>query len=1100
MIGSERYNKLSIPGSVLAVIVLLLLTIPSTGQFYNGSQLEFGKNRVQYRDFIWTYYMFDDFDIYFYRDGQKLAEYTARYASKQIRKTETKLESNIDEKIQFIVFNDLTDLKQSNIGLSYNEEYNTGGVTKIIGKKVILYFNGQYDEFEKQIRAGIANVVVNQLLYGGSIGSQIKNSTLFILPDWYIQGLISYLSESWNTEIDNHVRDGIQSGAYKKFNHLTGQDAVYGGHSLWNYISQEYGKSAVPNILHMTNISHSIENGFMYVIGISFKTLIKEWLKYYKDIYEKEELEGTLPQGMLLKKVNDNAHYSQLTTSPDGNYAAFVTNELGRYKIWLYDTEKGKKKKIFKAGFRLGENVDYSYPLLSWHPSSKILAFVVERKGFVRLYMYDMETRKSEDRLLINFEKVLDFSYSDDGSKLVMSAARQGQSDIYVFDIASGSYDRITYDIYNDLQPCFIDNSKKIIFSSNRPGDTLEYNNDYYPDEISKNNDLFMYNYSTRSNILKRLTKTELADEKQPMPYKNGYISFLSDENGIYNEFAGMFDSVISRVDTAVHYRYFMDYFPVTNYSRNIQEHSINSFADKHSMIVYSNEAYRMYVKELDPVEELYPVDLENTKYMQRLVTIAEKEKSIIEKETHTKEIKKEKPRKRFRNVRKGEIQEEQKIDIDNYRFDKQSFLKITGDKKKAIELDPDMILDKKEDDFKLPKRRNYYVEYSFNELTTQVDFNFLNATYQPFTGGGPIYMNPGFNALMKVGLSDLLEDHRLIGGVRLNVNLINNEYLFSYANLEKRLDKEIIFHRQTLEGIGNYSIIRYHTNELFYVLSWPFNEAMSLKGTFIYRNNTTVFLSTDEYNLKEPNRYENWMGIKGDFTYDDTRNVGLNLYYGTRYKIFGEYYQLVDENSQNLIVLGLDFRNYQKIHRTFIWANRFAASTSFGNNRLIYYMGGVDNWLFPKFNNETPIDYEENYHYQTLATNMRGFKQNIRNGNSFFLINSELRFPVFRYFFNRPIKSDFLNNFQIVAFGDVGTAWTGWNPYSQSNSLFTNTIDDGPLHITVEVQKEPVVAGFGVGLRTRVLGYFLRADWAWGLEDWVFNPGVFHISLSLDF
>ncbi|MCD4679609.1 MAG: hypothetical protein K8S00_04410, partial [Bacteroidales bacterium] len=82
--------------------------------------------------------------------------------------------------------------------------------------------------------------------------------------------------------------------------------------------------------------------------------------------------------------------------------------------------------------------------------------------------------------------------------------------------------------------------------------------------------------------------------------------------------------------------------------------------------------------------------------------------------------------------------------------------------------------------------------------------------------------------------------------------------------------------------------------------------------------------------------------------------------------------------------------RKYIKIHRTFIWANRFAASTSFGNNRLIYYMGGVDNWLFPKFNNSVPVAFDQGYAYQTLATNMRGFDQNIRNGNSFFVYNTE--------------------------------------------------------------------------------------------------------------
>jgi hypothetical protein len=178
----------------------------------------------------------------------------------------------------------------------------------------------------------------------------------------------------------------------------------------------------------------------------------------------------------------------------------------------------------------------------------------------------------------------------------------------------------------------------------------------------------------------------------------------------------------------------------------------------------------------------------------------------------------------------------------------------------------------------------------------------------------------------------------------------------------------------------------------------------------------------------------------------------------------------------------------------------RFAASTSFGTNKLVYYMGGVDNWLFPGFDNKTPVAQNQNYVFQTLATNMRGFNQNIRNGNSFFVINSEIRLPIFRYFFNRPIRSDFLNNFQMIAFGDLGTAWTGWNPYSEENQLFTSYIDNRPMLIKVELMKEPIVEGFGGGLRTRLFGYFIRGDIAWGVEEWKIKTPVFYLSLSTDF
>jgi hypothetical protein len=162
--------------------------------------------------------------------------------------------------------------------------------------------------------------------------------------------------------------------------------------------------------------------------------------------------------------------------------------------------------------------------------------------------------------------------------------------------------------------------------------------------------------------------------------------------------------------------------------------------------------------------------------------------------------------------------------------------------------------------------------------------------------------------------------------------------------------------------------------------------------------------------------------------------------------------------------------------------------------------MGGVDNWLLPKYDYETRIDYSQNYVFQTLATNMRGFHQNVRNGNSFAVINSELRLPIFRYLINQPIKSDFINNFQIIGFGDVGTAWNGVSPYSEDNTLNTEIIYSNPFIITLKNQKEPIIGGYGFGLRSRLLGYFVRADWAWGVEDGVVMPRVFYLSLSLDF
>jgi hypothetical protein len=176
------------------------------------------------------------------------------------------------------------------------------------------------------------------------------------------------------------------------------------------------------------------------------------------------------------------------------------------------------------------------------------------------------------------------------------------------------------------------------------------------------------------------------------------------------------------------------------------------------------------------------------------------------------------------------------------------------------------------------------------------------------------------------------------------------------------------------------------------------------------------------------------------------------------------------------------------------------AASTSFGKNKLVYYMGGVDNWLFAKFNQYTNIATDQNYSFQTLATNMRGFTQNIRNGNSFAVINSEIRIPLVKFIVNRSFPYDILNNLQANIFGDIGTAWTGVSPYSDDNSLYTQIIQRGPIRVTLRKQIEPIVYGYGFGFRTKLLGYFVRADWAWGVENYKVQPGVFYLSLNLDF
>ena len=1076
-----------------------------SAQFYSGSQQEFGKNRIQYDEpRLWQWYKFEKYNVYFYMGGKELAMYTSQQAKKYIEKIEKMLDYNLDDKIEFIVYNKQSEYKQSNIGLEYEEPSNTGGVTKIVGSKVFLYFDGDHDKFDRQIKADVAEVLINQMMFGGNVRDVVKNSTLLTLPNWYINGLISYIANDWNSDIDTRVKDGIVAGKYKKFNGMDGVDAIYAGHSIWNYIVEMYGESVISNILYMTKVTRNIESSFLFVLGISLKNLTSEWLQYYTDRYNDADSTKRLPAQTLLKKPKITRVFQRFQTSPDGKYAIYTTNEFGQYKVWLYNFEKKKAKRIMRREQKLDRPVDYSYPLLAWHPGGERFSIITERKGEIILTYYTLSTKKKDKLKIFNFEKIVDFSYSDDGKQFVMSAVQHGQSDIFIYTPGSGNSEQITKDIYDDLTPRFMSNSSKIIFASNRPTDTIRFMNTYPVDLKSgvqpmEQKDLFIYNYKTRSPLLRKVTNTPLVNESYPFEYDKDHLCFLSDENGIRNRYLGVLDSAIAYVDTAEHYRYYTRTYPITNYSRNILEQDINPRSKKITEVYFNDKRFRMNVQDMPPADTKLNAPLVNTAYknieLKKISKTQEKKKeSDIKAQQQTVQV--------FTSEEKiPEKKDSTSIDIDNYVFENEPKRQISNPvAPPEIKKAPDTAtVAAKIPTFQFPQQRNYFVFFSTDYVVTQIDNSFMNASYQKFSGPGPVILGPGFTGFFKLGLSDLFDDYKVTGGVRIASDLRSNEYYISYENRLKRIDKQIVLHRQTMDYSPYFKI---NTHEAKYILKYPFNETTRLQGTLDGRQDRTVIYSVDDPTLHTPNQFEYWAGGKLEFVFDNTRKRGINLYYGTRMKLFAEYFKQVNEKETDMTVLGLDIRNYRKIHRDFIWANRLSASTCFGSKKLIYYMGGVDNWFIPEFNYNIPIDYSQNYTYQTLATPMRGFTQNIRNGTSFALWNSELRMPIFRYLMNRPLKSDFFNNFQVVGFADVGTAWTGKSPYDDNNSLYTQVVGGPPLPVTVVVQtkREPIVAGYGWGIRARVLGYFMRLDWAHGWEDGKIGPQIFYWSFSLDF
>lgn len=1075
--------------------------INAGGQFYNGHQMTFGKNKVQYYDYYWSYYRFDDFDCYFNEYGRDLAQFTADYAMEKLNEIEDYFDYTLEKRLIFIIHNKNAEYKQSNIGLlTFDEEtYNTGGFSRIIKNKVSLYFEGDHVAYKKQIAASITEVIINEMLYDADFKDRIASSSLIYMPDWYLKGLINYVSFGWDFETENRVKDGIRSGKYKNISHLEYNDAIYAGQSFWRFLGKEYGDALIPNIIYLTKIYKNIDDGFLYVTGQKLKDLLKEWRAFYNEEYSGDK---NLPgdDGNVISRSKKELLYQQVKVSPDGKYIAYVINDWGRKKIWLYDQSTGKQHVIFKAEPKFEQKTDNTYPVIAWHPSGRIFTYINEEKAALVIYFYRIEEKNSEKRNLLYFDKILDLSYSPEGSRLVVSAVKDGITDIYIHTIASGSNEQITRDIADDLFPSFLKGSSDdIIFSSNRLSDTLSNTASPF-EKLALTYDLFTYNLSKRNNLLMRLSDDKYSDRLQASGSAGNSFTYIGDANGVFNRYSAVFDSTISYIDTALHYRYFINSKPLTNYDRNIIDHSVANSSDTYGEILFSNNRYMVRKGSLGssnpiPEEEVIITGFrkERNQFLHKADSIEQLRQWLLaedkkRRDTLTKPL--------YEYYARNEP-----IDINHYIFEKEKqnyYDQLWRKDYMDIDLDTGII--------QLPLIRIYETSFYNNYIANQIDFSFLNNAYQVFNGGAP-YFNPGLNMLTRFGIMDLFENYRLTAGFRFSGNFDSNEYLLSLENLKGIFDKQLIFYRQAFFSADDSSrYFKTHSHNVYLSYSKPISPVFALKGTLGYRYDRNVRLATDIASLNVKNFSKHWASLKGEVIYDNTRKRTVNIYFGTRFKIFGEYYKELTREKSDMFVLGIDFRKYTRIHRELIWANRFAASTSFGPTKLVYYLGGVDNWMgylfnkYPMFDNTIPVSPKENFGFQALATNMRGFRQNIRNGNNFALFNSEIRWPFVRYFAGHPLRSNFLNSLQVVGFGDLGTAWTGRDPWSGENAYDTEIFINGPVKVVLDSNRKPIVGGFGAGLRAQLMGYFVRADWAWGIENSYLLPRVFYLSFSLDF
>jgi len=755
------------------------------------------------------------------------------------------------------------------------------------------------------------------------------------------------------------------------------------------------------------------------------------------------------------------------------------------------------------------------------------------------------------------FDQVQDIKYMINSGTLLLSAVKNGHTDIYSLNLQNEKTRKITDDVYDDIDPTFVSFPHKtgILFSSNRPGATTKGGDTSLPSNNRYN--IFLvtdFGDKPELNQITQLSNLKYGNARYPTPYNSSHFTFVSDENGIANRYAGFFTSTKLGLDTLV--------LIGDDILRNPSEAEVDSTlrvnkkTDIDSIAVVSISADSAYTFPLSN----YPSNLAESRIAGENNQVSEVTRQSDEKTLYKLKIDENTLQRRNitappteyakKRMKESMLTEMKPAILPPVATGVQPSATDSVDKKQEaifqtefgieendsvpIKTNPGQIqqvavtpLQAAENPLSRAKLFRYKpLKFSADFGSAAFNSNVLVNRYQPYMyGSGPIMLNSGtvLNGLIKLGTADLMEDIRINGAFKIGTNLKDNEWFLNFQNLKKRIDWGLTYYRnaQSIDFPDTvtftYLPVRNITNLYQGNISYPFDEARSIRFSTGIRVGKQAFKVIDGYTLERPDQRQFYSISRLEYIYDNSLNPSMNIWNGLRYKIYGEYNRQLNKNAfiegASTFNVGFDARYYYPIFRDFIWAGRAAGDFSWGKQKFIYYLGGVDGWLMFGNNQKSDGSYrffnesvrpanDNSYSFQSLAVNMRGFIQNVANGNNALVINSEFRLPIFSTFFDKIPNNSFLRNFQLTQFIDLGTAWNGaYNGIKRPEIVYGNINDPNTVLVKAKAGGiGPFAGGYGFGARSTLLGYFIKFDAGWPMSGFFNSKPVLYLSLGFDF
>ena len=224
---------------LLFSIALFLLTMINAQSF--------GQNKLQYRDFDWSFIQTPHFDIYYYGGEKDLADFTAEVAEESYEQISIHLRWDLKRRVSIMVYNSHNEFQQTNVVGTYMRE-GIGGVTELFKNRVVFPFEGNYEQFRHVIHHELVHAMINDMVYGGRMQNVVSSRTRIRVPIWSNEGLAEYLSSNWDTKADMVMRDVSIHERMPSVKELNYFMAYKGGQSLWRFIAGKYGREKVGDI------------------------------------------------------------------------------------------------------------------------------------------------------------------------------------------------------------------------------------------------------------------------------------------------------------------------------------------------------------------------------------------------------------------------------------------------------------------------------------------------------------------------------------------------------------------------------------------------------------------------------------------------------------------------------------------------------------------------------------------------------------------------------------------------------------------------------------------------------------------------------------